>query len=392
MEKPVGELLSQWKSYLTNISSNLMELSDQMEYQLIKLRAKDTANGYIGITKAKADQCVESVGSLWRYFALLTEVVEKASTLYSKDSFLKDTEKDARALLETASIVIDTERIAINERSLISSENLEKKATPGELLKYMQESFADVCSTVTEISKASESVDMRFSNIKADIEKLNSAARRLGITSMTSFAVDKVAEIERNPLQGAMELDKLVYAVEKFRASIKSMEAEYNVLVGTFNKVREMLSELKALAAKSKEAALRSQKIFGGMQTVKPAIGEEVLRSLEDWLHILESKLSQGNLNALKVGASKLEQECSAKLNIERENYDSNSRNYNEWLDLKGRFKALCAKADALKARGLLFNNSLNEQIESTQAALYANTVNLDKCKQLVRKFEFMLK
>ncbi len=392
MEKPVGELLNQWKSYLTNISSNLMELSDQMEYQIIKLKAKDTTNGYTGITKVKAQQCVESVGALWRHFALLSEVVEKASDLNNRNSFLNNRENEVRELLETSSLVIETERIAINERNLIGSENNEKKSTQGELLKYMQESFINVCSTVTEISRAAETVDTRLSNIKTEIERLNSTAKRLGITSIPAFAIDKVTEIESNPLQGEIELDKLVYSLEKYRASIKSIECEYNNLIGTINKVRSMLSNLKDLAAKSRDAIVKSEKIFGNRQTTKPVIGDEILSSLQDWLRVLENKLSEGYINAVKIGVSKLEQECSVKLNEEKENYYELSKDYNDWLDLKGQFKAMRAKADALKAKGLLSDNFLNDQIEITQAALYANLVNLDKCRQLVRKFEVNLK
>ena len=392
MEKPVGELLSQWQLFLTNISSNLMELSEQMEYQIIKLRAKDTTNGYTGITKVKAENCVASVGALWQYFALLAEVVERANSLYSKNSFLNNTESDVRQLLNSATIIVETERIAINERKLISSENNEKKATSGELLKYMQESFESVCSIVTEITKAAETVDARLSNIKSDIAKLNSTSNRLGITNIPAFNTEKVAEIERNPLQGSMELDKLVYSIEKYRASIKSIEGDYNNIVHTFNKVTNMISELKDVAARSKDVVEKSQKIFENKQAIKPVIGEDILKSLQDWLQVLESKLSEGQFNAVRIGVSKLEKECSIKLKIERENYYESSRNYNDWLDLKGQFNALKAKAEALKAKGLLLDNSLNEQLKITQSALYANVVNLDNCRQLVRKFELSLK
>lgn len=105
MVKPAFEMLSEWRLYLTNISSNLMELSDEMEYQIIKLKAKDPTNGYTGITKTKAEQCIDSMGSLWRYFALLSEVVEKANELYKRNSFLNNTEDEVREILETATIV-----------------------------------------------------------------------------------------------------------------------------------------------------------------------------------------------------------------------------------------------------------------------------------------------
>jgi hypothetical protein len=99
------EILSEWQLYLTNISTNLMELSDQMEYQIIKLKAEDPLNGFTGITKTKAKQCIDSMGSLWRYFALLSEVVEKANELYKRNSFLNNTEDETREILENATIV-----------------------------------------------------------------------------------------------------------------------------------------------------------------------------------------------------------------------------------------------------------------------------------------------
>jgi hypothetical protein len=392
MEKPVGELLTQWQSYITNISSNLIELSDELDFQTIKSRARDNSNGYTGLTKIKADQCVDSAGALWQYLTLLSEVVEKAKNLYSKNSFLNNTENAVRELLENDSIVIKTERISINERDLISGENLEKKATPGELLKYMQESFESVRSTVSEISKAEDSAASRLSDIKTEIAALNDVVKRIGINNIPAFDTDKIAKIESDPLQGSMELDKLVYSVEKYRASIRSVEQQYNNISETLDKVKAMLSELRELAVKSKDAAASSRKIFGNKQVVKPVIGEDILKSLEDWFQVLEKKLSEGSLDAVRIGISRLEQECSMKLEVEKENYWINSKDYNEWLDLKGQFRALCAKLDAMKAKGMTIDNSFYELMKNTQTALFAEKVILDNCRQLINKFSLSLK
>jgi hypothetical protein len=392
MQKPVGELLKQWQSYLTNISSNLMELSDQIEYQIIKSRTKASANGFTGVTKQKAEQCVESVGALWRYFALLTEVYEKANGLYSKSSFLNNTEDEVRQLLETTEIVVETERLEIHQRSLISSENKEKKAKPGELLKYMQQCFEDVCSTVAEISKASVAVDARLSNIRKDISTLNAIAKRFGVNGVPEFDISRISEIENNPLQGSAELDKVVYSLEKYRASIESVEADYNNIVLSFGRIREMILEIRHFAIKSKKAVEMSRKLFRSVKVVKPIVEEEIIKSLLDWLSLLEKKLSEGQLKAVKIGVSNLEKECLLKLNLEKDSYYENSKDYNDWLDLKGQFKALCAKAEALSIKGQLGNISVNEQISITKAALYSTIVDLDKCRQLVRKFEVTLK
>jgi hypothetical protein len=128
------------------------------------------------------------------------------------------------------------------------------------------------------------------------------------------------------------------------------------------------------------------------VKDLRPSIGQEVLVSLKDWLSTLRGKLSEGSLNAAKIGAQRLENECISKLNLEKENYYINSRDYNEWLDLKGEFKALNAKLDALRVRGLSFDNSVGVLAEDLHKSLYAEIVNLNSCRQLIERFRLSLK
>ena len=392
MDTPIDNELSQWQVYLTNISSNLIELCDEMEFQLIKARAKDTTNGYTGITKVKADKCMEAVGTLWDRYKLLSEVLDKANKLHSKHSFFNNTEEEVRELLNSSLIVIEEQHVDINERNLLSGEHKEKKSTPKELLKHMQLTFESICSDIKEISYAEETVQNRLKSIKDEISRLTHTVKALGITNIPEFDTEKISKVESDPLKGALELDKLVYSIEKYRASIRSVEEDYNTIGESFNKVRTMLSELKELREKSISAVSESNKIFKNNKNLKPVISEEVLNSLEDWLTVLEGKLKEGAIKAVKVGALKLEQECSLKLEVERENYYINSKDYNEWLDLKGEFNALMAKAAILKAKGRCPGSLQDELVEKTRAELYASKVDLDRCRQLVRNFELTMK
>lgn len=391
MDMPIDNTLGKWKSYLTNISSNLMELSDQTEFQIIKSKAADKKNGYTGITKQKADKCIEAVGTLWQHFALLSEVVEKAASFEGRRSILYNPEEDIRKLLEETLIVIDRSHVNINERNLLEDETDEKKSTPIELLKHMQESFEEVCRDVTEIFEAEEATGYRLKNIKKDISLLNAAGSRLGIKNVPAFEIHRVTELERDPLKGAMELDKLVYSIEKYRASIRSLQEDYDGIVNSLGKVRDMINELSELAVKSQDASKKSKEIFGHKACIKPVISQEVLDSLKNWLMVLNNKLTEGQLKAVKVGVSNLEKECSLKLERERECCLENSRAYNEWMDLKGEFGALLAKVEVLKSRGLVFDNSLSKLIENINAALNANPVDLEVCRQLVRKLKLSL-
>jgi Chorismate synthase len=392
MDIPVGALLKEWQSIVTTISRNIMELSEQTDVKIIKLKVKDNINGYTGLTKTKAAKAVEDLDTLWRYYALLSGVVDKAADLYSKDSFLKDTEADVRKMLESTLITLETEHVDINNRKLLQSENKYKKVGMKELLSLMQESFEATRNAFNEISGASETIKNRLSEIKDEINNLKSTASRLGLSAGPQFDTGRIANIESDPLQGLLEIDALSNSMEGYRASVRLTEKDYNETVDALNQASEMLSEMEDLIDKAKNAGAESQKIFTSVRNVELGLGEDVLKSLKDWLSILKSKLAEGSLNAAKIGAQRLKQECSSKLEIEKENYNDISRDYNEWLDLKGEFKALLAKLGALRVRGLLYDNSIDLLTEDLQESLYAEKVNLCRCRELIQKFRLSLK
>jgi len=392
MDIPVGTILKEWQSFVTTISRNLMELSEQNDVKIIKLKAKDTINGYTGLTKVKAMKAADDLDNLWRYYALLSDVIDKAVDLYKRDSFLNDTEHEVKELLENTPITLEAERIDISNRGLLTPENRYTKVSLQELLKIMHESFESIRNTFTEISKASEAMEYRLVSIKDEICNLNNTALRLGLLDMPLFDIDRVTKVESDPLQGLSELDTIFYNMEKYKASIKSAEIDYNETLNALNRANSMLCEIEDIAKKFEEAAIVSQKVFGVANSAKASISKDVLKSLQDWLHVLQNKLSEGSLNAAKIGAVRLEQECILKLDKERESYYNSSKDYNEWQDLKGQFKALLAKMDGLKLRGLLFDSSIDVLVENIQKSLYADNVNLNSCRQLIEKFYLSLK
>lgn len=392
MDIPIGTILKRWQSYVTTISRNLMELSEQTDVKIIKFKAKDTANGYTGITKAKAVKAVDDLDTLWRYYALLSDVVDKAGILYSKNSFLNNTENAVKTLLESTPITLETEHIDISNRGLLSPEHKNTKVSLQELLKFMQESFEATRNTFNEISHAAETLKAKLEDMENEIRNLYNTAMHLGLVDMPLFEAAKTAKNESDPLQGLVELDTLFYRVENYKASIKSAMDDLNETTNTLKSIKDMLLSIEDLAKKSENAILEAQKVFGTAYSGRPVISQDVLESLKDWLVVLENKLSEGSINAAKIGALRLEKECILKLNIERENYNSNSKDYNEWLDLKGEFNALLAKLNGLTARGLSFDNSLNVLVRDIQSALGAHNTNLANVRELIKKFHLSLK
>lgn len=392
MDTPVGTVLKEWQSYVTVISRNLMELSEQTDVKIIKLKVRDSTNGYTGFTKEKALKAVDDLNALWRYYALLSGVVDKASNLYSKDSFLRDTEPEVRELLENTPVTLETEHIDISSRKLLDPESNEKKVSLRELLKLMQESFESTRNSFTEISHAAETVQNRIECVKNEISDLNNASLRFGLKNIPSFDIDKVGEIESDPLQGLAELDALSFSLEKYKLLVKSAQDDYNEVNSMLDSADSMLREIEDLSKKSKEAVQKSREIFGTAVSVRPAVDEEITASLKDWLHVLQNKLSEGSLSAAKIGAQRLENECTLKLDAERENCYSSCRDYNEWLDLKGEFKALLAKLMGLKVRGIKFDDSVDVLADKIQSSLNCNNVDLAICRELIERFYSNLK
>lgn len=322
MDEPIDIIISKWQERQTIISNNLMELYEHPYVKIIKSMTRDTINGYTGITKVKSLQCIKKLDDLWKYYALLSDTIDTAININNKRSFLNNTEKEVKDFLKSPSIVFETQYVSINNRSLLSTGKIEKKITLDELLKYMQNSFENVRKNINQIIRASEYNKLQLISAKAEITKLNIKLNTFGISEIQLFDITKITQIERDPLQGMIELDKLVYNLEKYKVYVKSFEQEYKFVIQHLNKIENLVAELAILAAKSQNAINQSTKLFNYKKNVKPIISDEVLKSLEDWLQLLKDKLCYKNLAAIKIGTIKLEKECLNKLKIERENYN----------------------------------------------------------------------
>lgn len=321
MGEPIDIIISKWQERQTIISNNLMELYEHPYVKIIKSMNRDTINGYTGITKVKSLQCIKKLDDLWKYYSLLSDTIDKAININNKRTFLNNSEKEVKDFLKSPSIVFETQYISINNRSLLSTGKIEKKITLEELLNYMQNSFESVRKNINQIIQASEYNKLKLISIKAEITKLNIKLNTIGISEIKLFDLAKITQIERDPLQGMIELDKLVYNLEKYKVYVKSFEQEYKFVIQHLNKIENLLAELTILASKSKNVIDRSSKLFNYKKNIKPIISDEVLKSLKDWLQLLKNKLCYKNLAAIKIGTIKLEKECLNKLKIERENY-----------------------------------------------------------------------
>jgi hypothetical protein len=112
------------------------------------------------------------------------------------------------------------------------------------------------------------------------------------------------------------------------------------------------------------------------------------MASLAEWLRTLEQNSADGRFAAVKVGMVKWESECNDQLNKARASYDHNHALLDERADLKGRFKAVSAKADILRRRGVVFGEAVEAAENSARSVLDAVPFDIRTGRRLVEAFE----
>ena len=89
---------------------------------------------------------------------------------------------------------------------------------------------------------------------------------------------------------------------------------------------------------------------------------------------------------------AKWEQTYSDRLDVERASYERNKAGLDERTELRGRYRALCAKADALRNRGLALNETAEAALRDGKTVLDIIPFDLGAGRRLVESFEVALR
>jgi len=119
-----------------------------------------------------------------------------------------------------------------------------------------------------------------------------------------------------------------------------------------------------------------------------PPDGDDVIASLNEWLSALEQNAVGGRFAAVKVGMVKWEREYDDRLKAARASYDHNRALLDERADLRGRFTALRAKADALRSRGVVLGEAVETTSGQARSVLDAIPFDIRAARRLVEAFE----
>jgi hypothetical protein len=392
-DSALSQQLNQWKTRLSTITNNLMDLYGAESTKVIRARTADPVHGFSGVTKAKAARAMEMLDDLVAVYTRLANVIDEASDLVRKGGVLRNNEERAKELLDGQSVVMHTQHVLVRNRGLLDDGDREVRATPAEVLATMEQSFTVARDAVTAVADAIAHVQPRLAALEKEITTLDSWAKTLGMARPASLAdiSQPMTRVESDPLGCATEVDLIGGAVAQWRTELQAVDAEHKAVLASLARGKAALAELRDLVARSGVAFAQAREKIADPAGLVPPTGDEAVKTLDAWLKTLEQNAAAGRFAAVKVGMAKWDRTCSDRLDVERASYARNSAALDERTELRGRFRALCAKADALRSRGLVLGEAAETASRQGKSVLDAIPFDLRAGRRVVEAFEAAL-
>lgn len=392
-DSTLSQQLDQWKTRLSTITSNLLDLYGTESTKAIRARLKDPAHDFSGVTKAKAVRGIAQLDTLLDMYTRLAHVIDEASDLMKKGSVLRNNEEQARELLDGQSIVLQEQSVAVRNRGLLDDEHREVRATPAEVLAQMERSFAAARDDITAVADAMAHAQPRLAALEQEITRLDNLAKTLGMGRSAAVAdvALPISRVASDPLGCATELAPIEDAVAQWGTELQAIDADHKAVLTSLARGKVAIAELRDLIARSEAAFTEAQEKLADPQELTPPAGDEIVSSLDDWLRTLEQNAAAGRFAAVKVGMAKWEQTCSERLEAERASYARNTAGLDERTELRGRYRALCAKADALRSRGVALGDAAEAARRQGTSVLDAVPFDLHAGRRVVEALEAAL-
>lgn len=383
-------LVNQWKAHLTTITSNLMDLYQAESTKIIRVRLKDPVNGYRGVTKDKATRAVEALDHLLEQYESLAHVVDEAADLVKKNGVFRNYEARINDLLNGPSVVLTQEQVALADRGLLDNEQRVVRATPAEVLNQMEQSFIQARDALSAIAEVTSKVGPRLAVLKDKITRLNDWAEALKVTSTTAVpdVSQSLSDVERDPIGGAAEIGRLEETISRRRDELQAIDADRKAVLAKVERGKTALAELQDLVVRSAAAFVEARRTIAPPEELALLGGDNAVTSLAEWLRTLEQNSADRRFAAVKVGMVKWERECNDRLNAAQASYDHNRALLDERVELKGRFKAISAKADILRSRGVVFGEAVEAASSQAKTVLDAVPFDIRTGRRLVEAFE----
>ncbi len=336
--EPARRAVELWRDRLATVARNLADLNESDDVRRLRARLA-AADPFEGATLALARRVAAALDGLWADYLLVSRTVEEAAALARRPLFGQPRDGEAAALLDSPSIRLPAVSVPLRARGLLDAAERSAAVTPAAVLDAMVEGFEAARRGAASIAAAS-----RANRIKLDALRAEPAARDPAARARLDAAA---RALDRDPLAASDLLAPLAAALSAARAEAEAAECRSAALADGLVRARADLAALR-VALDRRDAARRDAAALPA-----PAEGAgDVAADLATWLDRLAAVGAGPHGDAAAVGLARWCDACAAACRAAEAGAAEISAGLRERDDLRGRFRALRVKADALAARG----------------------------------------
>jgi hypothetical protein len=385
--------LAAWQNRLALVSRNLSEINELPALQRVKARLRTTPDFYAGDTACRVNDALAALDDLWKDYLLLNAMLDQADALRKQSGMFHDYESEIRELLHGRSITLPIAHVPLSERGLLESAERADKVTPEELLAAMNALFTLAKGTILELEEAETRSKQLLDALLGTAHQLAGRAEALKFDSTRVAAITIPlealgSELVADPLGAGKKLKECAAALAEWGVRLESAERERDALESAFAAAAEQFKELGQLAHQAQEAYENcSAKIADQTALARPT-EPAVIAQFAVWLDTLDAGRKRGEWRAARAGLDKWLVACAAHQEAERRTLAANMAPLEARDELRGRLKALRAKADAHAARGIWIDAKATRLGDEAKQILYSQPADLERAAALLSAYE----
>jgi hypothetical protein len=241
--------LADWKTRLQLVSDNVMALRESTAYQRLRGEGGWPKVVLAGATGARVASALAAFQELWTRYALLTEMIDRATALRTTVSWLmpsRATLDEIEALLRGPSIKLPPTATPLAKRGLLTAAEVAEAVTPRRLLEAMARSFETARDAVVAIEAAWDRTTAILAALDIEAAVIAELAASVGEAIPTEVAA---ARRQAGELHALTEADPLAAsaAADEAEGVLRAARARLEQAVQARDQVRADLAGARGL-------------------------------------------------------------------------------------------------------------------------------------------------
>jgi hypothetical protein len=385
--------LAAWQDRLALVSRNLGEMNALPALLRLKAQLRATPNCYAGETAARINDALAALDDLWKDYLLLNALLDEAESLRKQSGLFHDYQPEVNALLHGRSITLPLAHVPLAERGLLTEAEHADKVTPEELLAAMHSLFAMAKDTILQLDGAEARLKPRLEALFVAVRGLAGRAAALALDSakietITAPLEALSVELAANPLGAERKLAEGEKLLADWRGEIEAWERERDAVQAALSMAAAALKELQRLSQEAQAVRQSALVKIAGPLALPAPTEASVLAQLGAWLDTIVAGAGRGDWRAAKSGLEKWTTACASHQEKERRVLAANLAPIEAREELRGRLKALRAKANAYSARGARFDQKVAQLGDQIEHVLYSQPSDLQHAAALLGDYD----